>query len=203
VEHRSTRDSDRSTWNKDLQPRAILAANESMNKAIRGIIVLLVIVLGLGTFCTVGTRTYRGCTECGVRRKDLTVLGYSMPTDTPTARSGWYDRRIGTTHDHHWTNLSCTRGFNLWGRTARWVCGSRGDYPGEDAALGAILTRLEPLGLDLPYHYELTHVDADRRRTAAAAAQNFDPTSKNEAVWRWWEEAGWPWPARRQVLPTW
>jgi len=167
-----------------------------MRKAILALILILILV-GLGTVLPVGTRTHQGCIDCGLRRKDLTLLGVAMPTETRTPRSDWYDRRIGAPHQHRWTKLSCTRSFNLWGGTTLWACGPWDVYPGDDTALAAILNRLEPLDLDLPFHDELTHADAERRRAASTAARKFDPAWKNPEVWRWWEDGGWPWPRRR------
>jgi hypothetical protein len=51
-----------------------------------------------------------------------------------------------------------------------------------------ILLRLEPLGLDVKYHQELTHPRLDHRTAAAEAWANFDPAWKDDDVRRWWEK---------------
>jgi hypothetical protein len=163
----------------------------------KAIIALILILVGLGSVCTIGTRSRFGCIECGLRRRDRTVFGGSMSADTPTPRSDWYDRRIDLAHDHRWTRLSCTRRFNIRGMTTLWTCGPPDAYPDDDASVVGILARLEPLDLDIPLYRELTHPESDRRMAAAAAAGRFNPARKKQDVLWCWEESGWPWPARR------
>jgi len=165
-----------------------------MKKWIIGFLLLLILA---GTVWPIGRRTYFGCIDCGMRRKDLTLFGTKFSTDTRNARTDWFDRRIGPPHQHQWSRLSCTRGFNLWGMTVFWGCGLREGYPGADAMLAQILSKLEPLDLDLPFHRELTHSDPDRRNAAASAASKFDMAWSKQDIWRWWEDQGWAWPARR------
>jgi hypothetical protein len=120
-----------------------------------------------------------------------------MSTKERTPRSDWYDRRIGAPHDHRWMGLSCTRGFNIWGMTTLLGYNLHDAYPDDHATLVGILTRLEPLDLDVAFYRELTHPEAERRTAAAAAAGKFNPAWKKQDVLWWWEESGRPWPARR------
>jgi len=63
----------------------------------------------------------------------------SMATDFNTPRSDWYDRRIGAPHDHRWSALACTQGFNLWGMTTLWTYNRHQVYPGDDETVVGIL----------------------------------------------------------------
>lgn len=116
------------------------------------------------------------------------MFGIPMPITNREPRTDWYDRRIGIPHEHRWSKTTCTAGLNLWQSPTYFRCGSAEPISGNGDWLAKILTRLEPLGLDVRYHKELTHQDPEHREAAAAGWQSFNPAWKDEQVFSWWRD---------------
>jgi hypothetical protein len=93
---------------------------------------LPLLLLGAGTFCTVGRRSHFDCIDCGLYFQDRTLLGIRFPKYERRRRTDWYDRRIGTVHDHRWSTSKCTAGLNLWNKPTLFWCGRAEALVGTD-----------------------------------------------------------------------
>ena len=159
-----------------------------MKKAgVAGVLVLPLLSAG-STLLPIGQRSHHTCIDCGFYFQDRVLFGLSTPIGEHRPRTDWYDRQIGIAHLHRWANSSCTETLNLWQQSVGNFCGDQEPLVGSDSWLVPILLRLEPLGLDVQVHQELTHPRLDHRSAAAEACTAFDPAWKDDEVRRWWEK---------------
>ncbi len=129
-------------------------------------VAVTIAALILSLTLTIRTRTVHTCVLCRVERTEHELLKQQWRTVDNTAVTSWYNQNMPA-HAHVWSRLSCTRGFNVFGGTTFWGCGSR-----------------HPI-CDIPPDMELGFIDsADDTQVNAffSALTSTDPNAQQNAI---------------------